>query len=98
MLNEDEILDQKLNELENGAALADVLRDLPEDAQELKALISLAAALRSVPHPEPGESQVTAQRQQVLAAAVRNTQPVRNTPPAPINDTLPAMQPAVRYI
>ena len=77
----DEILNKKITELENGASLESVLRDLPEEARDLTPLIRLAAAVRSLPQPEPEASQVTLQRQQVMAAAIRNTQPVRQRQP-----------------
>ncbi len=75
MLNHDDLLQKKLSELENGAALDAVLRDLPAEAKELEMLVRLAAAVRDAPHPVPAASQVSAQRREVLAAAVRNTQP-----------------------
>ncbi len=71
----DDILQKKLDQLESGVPLENVLADLPAEAKELEMLIRLAAAVRNAPHPEPAAAQVSAQRREVLAAAVRNTQP-----------------------
>lgn len=82
----DDLLNQRLNDLENGVPLENVLNNLPVEAQDLAPLIRLAAAVRSIPHPEPLADRVSAQRQQVMAAAIRNTQPIQQrmpqTPPA----------------
>lgn len=77
----DEILNQKLNDLERGAVLEDVIKTLPPEAQDLAPLLRLASAVRSLPHPEPAANRVTLQREQVMAAAIRNTQPVRQRMP-----------------
>ena len=49
----DDLLQEKLEALEDGRALDEVLAELPEEASELGALISLASALQTMPHPEP---------------------------------------------
>lgn len=76
MFNFDDLLQDKLDQIENGASLDDVLRDLPEEAAEIKELIRLAAAVRTVPHPEPLAEKVITQRKELLAAAARDTVPV----------------------
>jgi hypothetical protein len=84
MLNYDELLQKKLDQLESGAPLETVLQDLPQDddsAQEILSLIRLAAAVRNVPHPEPELSHLQAQRQHVMAAAIRDTQPAPRPKP-----------------
>lgn len=48
----DDLLQQKLEALESGQALEDVIAELPEEARELGALISLASALQTMPHPQ----------------------------------------------
>ena len=90
MLNHDELLDQKLTELENGQPLDAVLQSLPEEAQELGALLRLAAAVRTAPHPEPVAETIAAQRQQVRAAAKINTQPVPRPAPSSTAPTIHA--------
>ena len=82
MLSSDDILQKKLDALESGAPLEDVLKDLPEEAKELEMLIRLAAAVRNAPHPVPADAQVSTQRRELLAAATRNTQPVAKPRPA----------------
>lgn len=82
MLNHDDILQKKLDELESGIPLETVLQDLPAEAKELEDLIRLAATVRTLPHPEPAVNQVAVQRQQVMAAAVRHTQPRPHLSPA----------------
>ena len=49
----EELLQQKLNALEKGAAPETALQDLPAGAEELKPLITLAAKVRELPHPQP---------------------------------------------
>lgn len=82
----DDLLQSKINELENGASLEDVLKSLPDEAGEVKDLLQLVAAVRTVPHPEPLAEQVIAQRRELLAAAVRDTVPVaaRRAVPQPV--------------
>ena len=76
MLDLDDILQNKIDEIENGASIEDVLRDLPGEAGEIKDLIRLASAVRTVPHPEPLAEKVIAQRRELMAAAARDTIPV----------------------
>lgn len=83
MLDFDDILQNKMNEIEHGTSLEDVLRDLPEEAGEVKDLIRLAAAVRTLPHPEPLAEKVIAQRRELLAAAARDTIPVARRHAAP---------------
>jgi len=49
----DELLQQKLDALEQGAAPEATLQSLPAGAEELKPLIALAAEVRELPHPQP---------------------------------------------
>lgn len=84
MLDYDDILQKKIDEIEHGASIEDALRDLPEEAGEIKDLIRLASAVRTVPHPEPLAETVIAQRRALLAAAARDTIPVaRRAAPQP---------------
>jgi len=53
MPNMDDLLQMKLGALEKGAAPETALQDLPSDAEELKPLITLAAKVRELPHPQP---------------------------------------------
>jgi hypothetical protein len=81
----DELLQKKLEQLEGGAPLETVLQDLEDSAGasagEIETLIRLATAVRSVAHPEPELSHVEIQRQQVMAAAARHTQPTAGNHP-----------------
>lgn len=70
MPNYDDILQNSLHNLEKGLPLDAVMRDLPEDAEELSGLIRLAAAVRAIPHPEPQTASAQAQRQTVMREAV----------------------------
>ncbi|HPO59884.1 MAG TPA: hypothetical protein PLV53_13650, partial [Anaerolineaceae bacterium] len=49
----DNILEEKLQALENGAPIEQVLASLTDDAGELAPLLELAATMRAMPHPEP---------------------------------------------
>jgi len=82
----DDLLQNKIIELENGASLEDVLKSLPDERGEVKDLLQLVAAVRAVPHPEPLAERVIAQRRELLAAAVRDTVPVaaRRGAPQPV--------------
>lgn len=65
MKGKDEHLHQLLSDLETGSQLQAVLSKLPEADSELKPLLSLAAALRTMPYPE-----LSPAREQVLRARV----------------------------
>ena len=92
MLNYDEILQEKLTDLENGQPLKEVVESLSGEMQELKPLISLAAAIQRVPHPETQPSRMEAQRQQVVTAAQAQPYP-RQTSPQPLPPrTLPPIR------
>ncbi|HEX7976748.1 MAG TPA: DUF5666 domain-containing protein [Anaerolineales bacterium] len=69
MLNNDELLQQRLSALENGASLESVLSDLPEQDGELESLLRLAEAVRRVPHPEPLLEHTLAGQQRIFSAA-----------------------------
>jgi len=53
MFNRDDILQQKLIDLESGIPLEIVLADVPAEEKELLELIRLAADVRTMPHPKP---------------------------------------------
>lgn len=53
MRNKDELLQQQLDALEKGDALDEVLSRLVDEDEQLAPLIRLAAAIRSMPHPDP---------------------------------------------
>ena len=65
MTNED-LLQERLEQLENGAPLSKCLAGLPENEKEM---IRVAAALRDVPVPAQASQAVTTQREQVVAMA-----------------------------
>lgn len=90
MSDYDELFEAKINDLENGVALEDVLQGLPEDAQELASLLRLASALRTAPHPEPLAETIHTQRR-VLEEA---TLPTITARPA---QQIPAAVPASAY-
>jgi hypothetical protein len=69
MTDKDELLQQQLDALENGAPLESVLGGLPEQDQDLAPLIKLVAAVREIPHPELLPEQSQAHKQQLVAAA-----------------------------
>jgi len=52
MINREDLLELCLEELEAGVPLADLLLRLPDEAEELKSLLVLAAAMRDLPQPE----------------------------------------------
>jgi hypothetical protein len=66
----DDLLQQKLEALESGQTLDKVLEELPEEARELGALISLASALQTMPHPQP---QMQNSLASIQTAAARKT-------------------------
>lgn len=93
MLNYDDLLQQKLDQLERGEPLEDVLKDLPEEAADLASLIRLASAVSAVPHPEPLAETVSLQRKQLLASAEEITRPVPQRQTLPTLPARPSMQP-----
>lgn len=90
----DDLLQQKLNDLENGMSLESVIRDLPEEAAELIQLLQLTAAMRSLPTPQPNLAAAHAGQRRVMDAAREVTTPVRR-PAAPITQPQrPAARPS----
>lgn len=77
MFDYDDLLQQKITEVENGASVDDVINSLPEDAKGLEPLIRLATTVRTIPHPEEVPTAVAAQRQTVMSAAARRTSPLK---------------------
>jgi hypothetical protein len=67
----DNLLQQKLDSLENGAPLERILAGLPEGAEDLALLIQLAVAVRQLPHPRPGLATLRAQKY-VLVNTIRS--------------------------
>jgi hypothetical protein len=80
MLNFDDLLQQKISDIENGLPVESVVASLPEEAKDLEPLIRLATAVRSMPHPEPMPDTAATQQRQVMAAAQIHTRPY-NRPP-----------------
>lgn len=68
MSNNDELLQQKLLALETGIPLEMVLAGIGSENQELLELIRLAAAMRSLPHPEMRAEHAQIQQEQLAAA------------------------------
>ena len=64
-MNEDEILQQYLQELENGKPLRQVLAELPAEHHHLAQLIGLAARTRGATHPELNALKARDQHQRV---------------------------------
>lgn len=89
MLNYDEILQEKLTDLESGPPLKEVVESLSGEMQELRPLISLAAAIQRMPHPETQPTAMEAQRQQVVAAAQAQPYPRQMSPQPPPPRTHP---------
>ncbi|MEJ2353698.1 MAG: hypothetical protein P8Y03_28290, partial [Anaerolineales bacterium] len=71
MFEIDDLLQRKLDALENGAPLEIVLADLPEGADDLALLIHLAVAVRQLPHPKPSLAKLRAQKY-VLVNAIQS--------------------------
>ena len=65
----DELLQQKLNAIENGTTPEATLQNLPAGAEELKPLITLAAEVREIPHPQPSPERTQVLQQKILSAA-----------------------------
>lgn len=76
MHDPDGLLQERLDDLENGAGLQAALNGLPEGEEELASLVKLAAALRRVPHPQPILARVRARRHALLQAARQATVPL----------------------
>jgi hypothetical protein len=49
----DELLQQKLEELEHGKPLDEVLAHIPAEMEGLASLVMLASSMRAMPHPKP---------------------------------------------
>ena len=77
MLDLDSLLQEKLDALENGQAMEEIVASLPPEAEELETLLMLASAVRSAPHPEPHAEKINAQRSRIMAAAEIETRPIR---------------------
>lgn len=83
----DERLEQQLEALEKGTPLESILSELHEERSELEPLIRLAAAVRSMPHPEPLPEQAKVREQRIMSvaqktASLRTPKP-RSTPREP---------------
>jgi len=65
----DERLERQLEALEKGMPLDIVLSELQNERSELEPLIRLAAAVRSLPHPEPLPEQAKIREQQIMSVA-----------------------------
>ncbi len=73
----DEILQKKLEALEQGQPLEQVLKDLPQEGRDLAPLIRLVSDLRSLPHPQPHSSEVPTRRRLEAASAQMPARRVR---------------------
>jgi len=91
MPDRDDVLQQMLQELEDGAELEAVLEKVPDDLQDLAPLVQLAETIRSLPIPEPAAEKMGAVKQRMQDAgqaaahqATRNGyhQPARSQKPA----------------
>ncbi len=89
----DELLQANLEAIEKGAPIEDILNRLPKEAEELTSLISLAHAVRVLPHPELSPAQSHAGQQKVLAAAHANSQPTPGNEPVTQPQPAPKPQP-----
>jgi hypothetical protein len=65
----DELLQQKLNALEAGVTPEAALQDLPAGADEVKSLLTLAAEVRELPHPEPSAEHTRVLQHKLISAA-----------------------------
>jgi hypothetical protein len=65
----EEILQQKLEELDRGAALEQVFAKLPDEKAAITPLLQLAASLRSIQHPTMNVEIAEAQQTRIVAAA-----------------------------
>ena len=92
MIEPEELLQQRLEQLEAGQPLADCLQGLPERESRI---LQMIAALKTVPFPEEDAALTAAQRANVLAAAAMEltmkptpTTNVTNTTAVPLLDRL----------
>ncbi len=69
MTDLDEILEQKLEELESGAPLEKVLASLPETNEDLADMIRLAVLLQRLPQPEASPIQARARQFKLMTSA-----------------------------
>ncbi|HEY5668870.1 MAG TPA: hypothetical protein VIS10_02655, partial [Anaerolineales bacterium] len=74
MPNYDDILEKKLEALEKGQPLDKALADLPNEAEDLGALLQLASSIRAMTHPQPAS--VLARNRLENAAAREKTRPI----------------------
>ncbi len=63
----DDILQKRLEELEHGKPLEEVLENLPQQDQQLIPLIRLVDQTRSIPHPELSQEKAKSQQEKVVA-------------------------------
>ncbi|MFL7893178.1 MAG: FecR domain-containing protein [Anaerolineales bacterium] len=69
MDKEDDRLEARLNEMENGNGLPDAGLDSDQDTSKLSSLAILAASIRGLPHPEQREATARAEKRLLVAAA-----------------------------
>jgi hypothetical protein len=65
----EESLQERLDAYEAGVPLEKILEDQHGNSSEVSSLVSLAAALHQVPHPEPAQEKMAAAKGKFLAAA-----------------------------
>jgi len=70
----DELLQRKIQALEDGSPLEEVLKGMGDDAGELASLVQLAQSIRTLHHPVPLSERALADRKKVLAAAQKYRQ------------------------
>lgn len=69
MSDRDELLQQKLRALENGAPLESLLAELPGEDEELVSLVHLAVAVRQLSHPKPALARLRARKYALVEMA-----------------------------
>ncbi len=78
----DDLLQEKLEAIEKGSPIEDVVGSLSQDLDDLTSLLSLAQAVRTLPHPELSPTKAQAGQQMVLAAVQNQNQPAPEKQPA----------------
>lgn len=93
MYDFDDLLDEKLRALEEGEPLESVLSDFNGNHHEIASLVKLAAAIRSITHPELSPEQVLKSKSRVLSA--KKDKPGREKQPPRVR---PASRPVSRPV
>jgi hypothetical protein len=89
-MNQEEILQEYLQQIENGTPLRQVLASLPAEHRDLADLLVIAAKTRTIFHPAMAESSVASQRQRVMASAANAQAPgISPARPNPARNPMP---------